>query len=582
MRSFFKIFFASLLSLLIFSLICLFVAIAFVSALASKDKPDIPSKSVLVIDLGKNYHEQMQNNPLSVVSGENNVPGLFDVVRLINYAKTDDHISGIYIKADQNANGFASSNELRNAILDFKSSKKFVLAYGDVMTQGAYFVANTADKIYLNPSGELDWKGFAVSLVFVKDLLDKLDIQPQIFYAGKFKSATEIFRVNKMTPENRLQTTQWLGDIYNYFLVQSSKARGIDTATLHNLANTAAIQNANDAVQNRLVDELKYDDQLKTELKRRLNIGKTDKLSLVDVDTYNEAVNVRKYGKDRIAVIYAQGDIVDGKGDNDNIGGDRFRDMIRKARLDNSVKAIVMRVNSGGGSALASDIIWRELQMAKQDGKPVVVSFGDVAASGGYYISCGADSIFANPNTITGSIGVFGIIPNMGGFFKNKLGITFDGVKTAPYADGPNIYRPMTETEKQIAQNGVNRIYLQFKERVATGRKKDVNYIDSIAQGRVWSGNDGLQLGLVDRIGSLQDAINCAARMAKVDKYGLREYPESKSWLENLLHKEKAEPAAMIREQLGEEQYKIYNEMLRLKQMTSSTQARVPFQFFIH
>ena len=582
MRSFFKIFFASLLSLLIFSLICLFVAIAFVSALASKDKPDIPSKSVLVIDLGKNYHEQMQNNPLSVVSGEKNVPGLFDVVRLINYAKTDDHISGIYIKADENANGFASSNELRNAILDFKSSKKFVLAYGDVMTQGAYFVANTADKIYLNPSGELDWKGFAVSLVFVKDMLDKLDIQPQIFYAGKYKSATEIFRVNQMTPENRLQTTQWLGDIYNYFLVQSSKARGIDTATLHNLANTAAIQNANDAVQNRLVDELKYDDQLKTELKRRLNIGKTDKLSLVDVDTYNEAVNVRKYGKDRIAVIYAQGDIVDGKGDNDNIGGDRFRDMIRKARLDNSVKAIVMRVNSGGGSALASDIMWRELQMAKQDGKPVVVSFGDVAASGGYYISCGADSIFANPNTITGSIGVFGIIPNMGGFFKNKLGITFDGVKTAPYADGPNIYRPMTETEKQIAQNGVNRIYLQFKERVATGRKKDVNYIDSIAQGRVWSGNDGLQLGLVDRIGSLQDAINCAARMAKVDKYGLREYPESKSWLENLLHKEKAEPAAMIREQLGEEQYKIYNEMLRLKQMTSSTQARVPFQFFIH
>ena len=582
MRSFFKIFFASLFSLVIFSLICLFVAIAFVTALASKDKPDIPSKSVLVIDLGKNYHEQMQNNPLSVVSGEKNVPGLFDVVRLINYAKTDDHISGIYIKADENANGFASSNELRNAILDFKSSKKFVLAYGDVMTQGAYFVANTADKIYLNPSGELDWKGFAVSLVFVKDMLDKLDIQPQIFYAGKYKSATEIFRVNQMTPENRLQTTQWLGDIYNYFLVQSSKARGIDTATLHNLANTAAIQNANDAVQNRLVDELKYDDQLKTELKRRLNIGKTDKLSLVDIDTYNEAVDVRKYEKDRIAIIYAQGDIVDGQGTSDNIGGDRFRDMIRKARLDNSVKAIVMRVNSGGGSALASDIMWRELQMAKQDGKPVVVSFGDVAASGGYYMSCGADSIFASPNTITGSIGVFGIIPNMGGFFKNKLGITFDGVKTAPYADGPNIYRPMTEAEKQIAQNGVNRIYMQFKERVASGRKKDVNYIDSIAQGRVWSGKDGLQLGLVDRIGSLQDAINCAARMAKVGKYGLREYPESKSWLENLLHKEKAEPAAMIREQLGEEQYKIYNEMLRLKQMTSSTQARLPFQFFIH
>jgi protease IV len=204
MRSFFKIFFASFLSLVIFSLICLFIGIAVVSALASKDKPNVPSKSVLVIDLSENFHEQMQNNPLSVVSGENNVPGLFDVVRLINHAKTDDHISGIYIKADDNANGFASSNELRNSLLDFKSSKKFVLAYGDVMTQGAYFVANTADKIYLNPSGQLDWKGFAVTLFFVKDLLDKLDIQPQIFYAGKFKSATEIFRVNEMTPENRL------------------------------------------------------------------------------------------------------------------------------------------------------------------------------------------------------------------------------------------------------------------------------------------------------------------------------------------------------------------------------------------
>jgi protease IV len=348
------------------------------------------------------------------------------------------------------------------------------------------------------------------------------------------------------------------------------------------LAGNASIQNPEDAVNHKLVDALKYDDQVKTELKRRLGIGNTDKLSVIDIDSYNDAVNVRKYSSDRIAVIYAQGDIVDGQGTSDNIGGDRFRSLVRKARMDKSVKAIVMRVNSGGGSALASDIIWRELQMAKQEGKPVVVSFGDVAASGGYYISCGADSIFSSPNTITGSIGVFGVIPNMGGFFKNKLGITFDAVKTAPYADGPNIYRPMNEAEKQIAQNGVNRIYMQFKERVATGRKKDINYIDSIAQGRVWSGNDGLRLGLVDRMGSLQDAINCAARMAKVTSYGLKEYPESRSWLDNLIHKQKSEPAAMMREQLGEEQYKIYTEMIRLKEMTNSTQARVPFQFFIH
>jgi protease IV len=582
MRSFFKIFFASFLSLVIFSLICLFLFIAFVTALASKDKPEIPAKSVLVINLSQNFHERKQDNPLSAVSGESDVPGLYDVIRLIDYAKTDNNISGIYIEADANASGFASSNEIRNALIDFKTSKKFIIAHGDMMTQGAYFIANIADKIYVNPAGDLEWKGFAVSLVFIKDLLDKLNIQPQIFYAGKYKSATEIFRTNQMTPENKLQTTEWLGDMYNYFLVQTSKARGVDTATLHQLANNASIQTPQDAVNNKLIDAAKYDDQIKAELKQRLGIGKTDRLNLIDIAKYNEAINTRKYAKDRIAVIYAEGDIVDGQGTNDNIGGERFRALIRKARLDNSVKAIVMRVNSGGGSALASEIIWRELQMVREDKKPVIVSFGDVAASGGYYISCGADSIFSSPNTITGSIGVFGVIPNMGSFFKNKLGITFDGVKTAPYADGPNIYRPMNDAEKKLAQSGVDRIYLQFKQRVAEGRKKDINYIDSIAQGRVWSGEDALQLGLVDRAGSLQDAINCAARMAKVDKYGLKEYPESGNWLQNLLHKQKNEPSAMIREQLGEEQFKVYNELLRVKEMTKSTQTRLPYQFFVH
>lgn len=582
MRSFFKIFFASLLSLIVFFLICLFLMVAFFSNLASKNKPEVAAKSVLVIDLGRHFPEKQQTGFEAQLSGEADVPGLYDVVRLIHYAKTDKDISGILIKADENANGFASSNELRNALLDFKSSKKFVLAHGDVMTQGSYFVATAADKIYLNPAGDLSWKGFAVSLAFVKELLDKLDIQPQIFYAGKFKSATEPFRTTQMTPENKLQTTVWLNDLYNYFLAQTSKARGIDTATLHQLANSAAIQTPQDAVNNKLIDAVKYDDEVKSELKQKLGIGKTDKLNLIGIDTYNEAVNVKKYAKDRIAVIYAQGDIVDGNGTRENIGGDNFRKIIRKARLDNSVKAIVLRVNSGGGSALASEIIWRELQMAKQDGKPVIVSFGDVAASGGYYISCGADSIFASPNTITGSIGVFGIVPNMGGFFKNKLGITFDGVKTGPYADAPNTYRALNDAEKQQAQNGVNRIYLQFKQRVANGRKKDINYIDSIAQGRVWSGEDALHLGLVDRMGSLQDAIDCAARMAKLSSYGLKEYPQTASWLHELLNKNKPGPEAMIRRQLGEENYKIYMEMMRIKEMTHSTQARLPFEFFIH
>ena len=582
MRSFFKMFFASFLSLIVFIVICVFIMVAFVAAIASKDKPDVPSKSVLVINLDDHFFEKQQTDLSAQFGGIADVPGLYDIIRLINHAKTNDKISGILLEANSNANGFASSNELRNALLDFRSSKKFIIAHGDMMSQSAYFVATAADKVFVNPSGHFDWKGFAVSLAFVKGLLDKLDIQPQIFFAGKFKSATEPFRTTEMTPENELQTKEWLGDLYNYFLVQTSRARGVDTATLHQLANNASIQSPQDAVNAKLIDAVKYDDEIKSELKQKLGIGKTDKLHLLSINKYHEAVTVRKFAKDRIAVIYAEGNIIDGEGNSQSIGGDNFRKIIRRARMDDAVKAIVLRVNSGGGSALASEIIWRELQMAKQDGKPIIVSFGDVAASGGYYIACGADSIFASPNTITGSIGVFGVIPNMEGFFKNKLGITFDGVKTGPYADGPSGIRPMNEGEKQQVQNSIDRIYLQFKQRVAQGRKKDINYIDSIAQGRVWSGEDAVQLGLVDRVGSLEDAINCAARMAKLTTFGLKEYPQTGSWLDELFKKNKTQPEAMLRKELGEDNFKVYKEMMRIKEMTNSIQARVPFEFLIH
>jgi protease-4 len=583
MRNFFKIFFASFLSLIVFSLLAFFILIALAGSLAVKSKTTVADKSVLVIDLGQTFHEQKRENPLATFTSEDNAPGLYDVIRLIDEARTDNSISGIYLQANSNANGFASSNELRNALIHFKTSKKFIISHGDMMSQGAYFIASVSDKVYVNPQGMFDWKGFNVSLFFVKGMLEKLDIQPQIFYAGKFKSATELFRTDKMTPENRLQTNEWLGDMYSYFLTQTGKSRGIDTATLHQLANTVAIQKPQDAVANKLIDGVKYDDEVKSELKQRMSLGRLDKLNTISISSYNSAVSIRKAGKDRIAVIYAEGDIVDGPGSNDNIGGDNFRRIIRKARLDPSVKAIVLRVNSGGGSALASENIWRELHMAQtEDKKPVIVSFGDVAASGGYYISCGADSIFASPNTITGSIGVFTVIPNMGGFFKNKLGVTFDEVSTAPYADAPNVYRSLSPEEGKIVQNGVDRIYSQFKMRVAEGRKKDIAFIDSIAQGRVWSGQDALALGLVDRLGSLQEAIAAAAKMAKIDGYGLKEYPETGSWIDELLQRKKSDPQAMIREQMGEESFRVYSELVRVHEMTRSVQARLPFQFLIH
>jgi len=581
MGSFFKSFFATLLALFIFSLIVFFVIIGFVKGLTEKDKQEVDSKSVLSIDVSKSFPEHQASSALRSI-GEEQSPTLFEVIRLIRYAKEDDNIAGIYLSIDGNGNGYAASNEIRDALLDFKSSKKFIIAYGNTVSQNAYFIANAANKVYVNPTGSIEWLGFNVSLPFLKGTLEKLDIQPQIFYGGKFKSATEIFRADQMTAENRLQTMEWLGDMYRYFLDQTAVVRKVDTATLYKLAADASIQTPQDAVAAKLIDAAKYDDEVRTELKKNLDLDKADKLNLVSITEYNDAVNVRKAGKDKIAVIYAEGDIVDGNGDNTQIGGEAYRALIRKARLDNNVKAIVLRVNSGGGSALASDIIWREIQVARQeDKKPVIVSFGDVAASGGYYISCGADSIFANPNTITGSIGVFSIIPNMQGFFKNKLGITFDGVNTAPHADAVGVNKPLDETGRKIVQSGIERIYQQFKQRVATGRKRDTAYIETIAQGRVWSGQDALRIGLVDRLGNLQDAINCAARMAKLSDYGLREYPETEGWFNNLFNKKKAEPAALIREEIGEENYKIIEQLKKIRELTGSAQARLPFEIII-
>lgn len=581
MAQFFKVFFATLLALIVFTLLALFVIFGAVGSMATKTKPEIASKSVLVLDLSQQFYEQKQaNDPISLISSNDPAPpGLYDVVRILKNAKDDKNIAGIYIKANGNANSFASSNELRNALLDFKTSGKPVIAYGDVMTQNAYFVANTADRIYVNPAGDFDWTGFNVEMIFFKSLLDKMQIEPQIFYAGKFKSATEPFRTTKMTPENRLQTETWLGDIYKHFLVTAAKARNTDTAQLHQLANTAAIQTPKDAVDAKLIDAVKYDDEVKAEWKDKLKLGEQDKIHFVSLNTYSEAASYKVSGKDRIAVVYAEGDIIDGEGSSDNIGGDRYQALLRKLRMDRSVKAVVLRVNSGGGSALASEKIWREISLMKGR-KPVVVSFGDVAASGGYYIACGADSIFAHSNTITGSIGVFTLIPNMEGFFANKVGVTFDGVKTANHAGAGSLVRPLNTAEQRMVQASVERIYQQFKERVAEGRKKDIGYIDSIAQGRVWSGANGLQLGLVDRIGGLQDAIDCAARMAKTTDFRLREYPEKENWINKLLKKETEEaPVAVLKEQIGAENFTIFQQLVNIRQYTNGPQARLPFSF---
>jgi len=583
MRSFLKVFLAVLVALIVFTIAIFFVISGIIGSAASSSKPFVGSNAVLVLDLNQSFAEQAKNNPFNNFfdNPSSDVPGLYDVVRLIRYAKSDSSVKGIYIKAGDNENAYASSEEIRQALVDFKKSNKFIIAYGNVIPERAYYVANVANRIYCNPAGGVEWDGFAVDLMFLKGTLDKLEIKPEIFYAGKFKSATEPLRATQMTDANRLQTTVWLNDIYNNLLIRTADARLTDTATLHNLANTGAIQTANDALKYKLIDGLRYDDEVRTEILKKLKKQRDEEINFVAMGKYAKAVDFRKNDEGgKIDIIYAQGDIVDGKGDKDQVGSDDFIKLIRKARQDDDVKAIVFRVNSPGGSAMASEAIWREITLAKKE-KPVVVSMGDYAASGGYYISCAADSVFADETTVTGSIGVFSVLANLKDFFNNKLGITFDGVKTAPYADLGSMSRPLTDQEKRFIQASVDTIYKTFTTRVADGRKKDTAYIDSIAQGRVWIGKRAIGVGLVDRTGSLQDAVDCAARMAKLNKYSTKEFPEQKSWLEELTDPSffaQSREDAMEKE-MGREQYILLQKTKQLSSDINIPQAKLPFSF---
>lgn len=586
MRGFFKIVFATLLALVLFTVIGIFVLIGIVSSAASADKPSIGSKAVLVLNLDRPFKEQHQEDPFSTFlkDSEDDVPSLFETIRLINHAKTDTAIKCLYIQCANNTNGFATSEELRKAILSFKKSGKYVLAYGEVISQKGYYIGSVADAIYCNPQGGVEWNGFSSNMVFLKGMLDKLEIQPQIFYAGKFKSATEPLRATQMTDANKLQTGVWLGELYTHFISATSISRKKDSTIFRNLAINGSIQTAYDAAHYGLIDGVKYDDEIKSILLKKLSMDERAKINFVSIGDYKASVEYKKTGESKVALVFASGDIVSGNGSNDQVGSDNFKTLLRKIRLNKDIKAVVFRINSPGGSALASEVIWRELQLMKKE-KPVVVSMGDVAASGGYYIACNADSVFANANTITGSIGVFSIVPNMQSFFKNKIGITFDGVKTAPYADMGSIDKPLNEIEKHFFQSSVDSIYYTFKTRVSNGRKKSMDIVDSIAQGRVWTGSHAISNGLVDRIGTLEDAIECAAKMAKIKNsdYKLSEYPEKKSILEQIMSGyKKSISEKLISTQIGIDELKLLKELNQLKQMKGVPQTKMPFSFTVN
>ncbi len=563
---------------LLFILVTLFSfgIIAIIIASASNDETIISKNTVLRITLSKPVVDRSTKMKFTMgYAGPDKSTGLNDILDNLKKAKKDDNIAGIYLDLSEIPTGISTLDEIRDALIDFKTSGKFIWAYSEGYSQKSYYLATTADKIFLNPQGTVDFKGLASEMVFLKGMLDKLDIKMQIIRHGKFKAATEPLFLEKMSPENRKQMTELIGDIWNNMLTGISESRKIDKAELNRIADSLKIQTAADALKYKFVDKLIYKDELISEMKKKLNIDEKKNVQYVTLDNYTSVPENKKPGlaKDKIAVIYASGSIGSGEGDDQSIGSERISKAIRKAREDDKVLAIVFRINSGGGSALASDVIWREIDLARKI-KPVVASFGDVAASGGYYIACAATKIVADPTTITGSIGVFGLIPNMEGLFTKKLGITFDWAMTNKNGDYIPVMKPLSAYQTMLIQRDVDNIYDVFTSKVAEGRKLTKAQVDSIGQGRVWSGSDAKTIGLIDEFGGLTKSIALAAKLAKTGNYRIISLPEQKEWFEELIDQFTGnDPSAKLKEALGPD-YRFYQYYKELKEM-KGIQARM-------
>ncbi len=591
MKQFFKMFFASLLAMVVAGVLIIGFIIAGSVALVNSAKKGMTTtedgasgtSSALVLDLTKTFHEQGERNSLPIGGADAQTAGLYEAVAALREAADDEDIKCLLIKTGGTPNGWATLRALREGVQDFKRGKKTVYAYGESITQRDYYVASAADSVFLNPTGDFELKGLSSQLPFFKGTLDRLGLQPEIFYAGKFKSATEPFRATEMSPENEQQVAAMQEDIWAEFSGAAAAHSGTDTATVGAWTRTGAVQFPQDAERLRLVNGLRYWDEVESSMRRKTGQkGDDEKLATVTINSY--ASTSGGSASDRVAVLFAEGDITDGTSSNDyQVASETFIKSIRRARDRESIKAVVLRINSPGGSALASEVMLRELQLLRKK-KPVVVSMGDVAASGGYYIACAADSIFAEPNTITGSIGVFTVMFNAQKLLNEKLGVTTDGVKNAPYADFPTGSRPLTADEASRVQRSVDTIYAIFKRRVAVARRMSEAAVDSIAQGRVWTGQDAIGIGLVDRIGGLDRAVRSAAALAKLkkDDYGISTYPERVDRFSSMLRRMGGASAAMAVEAALVEEFGEDAAMLKglqsLRKMHGKAQAAMPWR----
>jgi protease-4 len=584
MKTFLKMTLAVIAGLIITNLLLFVVMISVFSGMAAAGKKPvtIPEKSVLVIKTGAMIPDRSQGNPLSALDPLTltftQTPGLNEILSNLKKAAADEKISGILIENGTMPSGWATADELRTALLEFRESGKFIYSYSDYMLmQESYFISTAADAIWINPASMFDFKGLAAEVTFYKEALDKLGVEVQVIRHGKFKGAVEPYMLDRLSDDNRLQISRYVGSLWGHVVSAISESRDVPAQRIMSLADSLAGYDALRMTRAGIIDGVIYRDQLEDSIRNAIGLEKDKEINYVSMSKYSntQMKHAASGAKSKIAVLYAEGNIVMGEGDDTNIGGTRYADELRKLRLDSTVKAVVFRVNSRGGNAIASDQIWREVVLTEQV-KPVVVSMGNYAASGGYYISAAAREIMASPVTITGSIGVFGLIPNAQALLNNKLGISSDVVRTNAHSDSPSVTRPLSSFEKDALQANVERTYSNFTGVVATGRNMRQTAVDSIGQGHVWSAADAKEIGLVDSFGGLNDAVKEAARLAGLEDYRTVEMPEPADIYTRLLKEMTGDMRAnAIRAELGE----ISRYYFDLKDIISSggIQAALPY-----
>jgi protease-4 len=581
--NFFKTLLAVLVGLILFSIISIFFFIGLISVTSAEPEVTVKDNSVLHLRLDRPIEDRGFSDPFSDLPGlglQSNTYGIIRMKEVLREAAEDDRIKGIYLESPVSMSGSAIAGELRDALSEFKESGKFIVSFAELYSEGGYYIASVADEVYTTQTSALEFNGLAAEMIFLKGTLDKLGVEPQIFRVGDFKSAVEPFTNSEMSPENEIQTQQMVDGIYSEMLTKIAESRAMSFEELKNISDQMLVTGPRSAVEHNLIDGIRYYDEVESIMKEKIGLSEDDDINYITYNKYKKAAGTEGSGRDRIAVIVASGEIFMGGGSQGIIGSADFVKELRNARESSSIKAVVLRINSPGGSAIASDVLWREIQKTREV-KPVIASLSDYAASGGYYMAMACDTIVAQPNTITGSIGVFATLFNMKEMLNDKLGITFDVAKTGEFSDIFTIVRPLSAVEKSKIQVETEWTYETFVSKASEGRNMSKEELLKVASGRVWLGSKAQELGLVDIVGDFEDAVEIAAAKAGIEEYKLRFYPQQKTFLEEFLaNMEQNARVRMLKSELGEA-YPYYKSMQKALRM-EGIQARLPYELKLY